>query len=349
MPGDDMRRALLNADTATVDLVPSKDRPNSCNVVQSAASEAVEAALTDLRSLGHSSIVAVFKSIADGVSRIAAENVIGGRRAHQATDQSNAFGDVQLEGDLLAEKLLVQELSKCEHVCMYSSEETPRDVRLNESGEYGVAFDPLDGSSIIGSNFSVGSIFGIFRGRRGFIGLSGGDMVGAAYAVYGPRTVLVVAYDTGAATGRVVKEFVLVGDSWALDATRRVAWDKKLMAPANLRASGSNKAYRSLVAQWMAEGYTLRYTGGMVPDIHNLLVKGGGVFCNPVSLEAPAKLRLLYECLPFAYIMESAEGRALTTDGVRVMEMVIGKHNDRIPICLGSPAQVAMSMDAFRA
>lgn len=312
-------------------------------------SDAVEAALADLRAPGvDSAVVAVFKSIADGVSRIAVENVIGGRHAHHATEQSNAFGDVQLEGDLLAETFIVQELARCQHVCMYSSEETPEDVPLNESGEYAVAFDPLDGSSIIGSNFSVGSIFGIFKGQSGFVGMSGSDMVGAAYAVYGPRTVLVVAYDAGGATGSVVKEFVLVGESWALDTTRKVAGDKKLMAPANLRASGGNEAYRTLVARWMAEGYTLRYTGGMVPDIHNLLVKGGGVFCNPVSQQAPAKLRLLYECLPFAYIVESAEGQALTTNGKRVMDVVVGKHDDRVPICLGSPTQVAMSMDALR-
>ena len=312
-------------------------------------SEAVETALADLRAPGaDSSVVAVLRSFAEGVSRIAVENVIGGRHAHQATDQSNAFGDVQLEGDLLAEKLIVEALATCHHVCMYSSEETPEDVPLNESGEYAVAFDPLDGSSIIGSNFSVGSIFGIFKGRGGFAGMGGGDMVGAAYAVYGPRTVLVVAYGTGDGSGRVVKEFVLVGNSWVLDTTRKVTGDKKLMAPANLRASGGNEAYRTLVARWMAEGYTLRYTGGMVPDIHNLLVKGGGVFCNPVSQQAPAKLRLLYECLPFAYVMESANGQALTTDGVRVMQMVVGKHDDRVPICLGSPAQVAMSMEAFR-
>ena len=305
-------------------------------------------ALADLESPGADlGIADVFKSIADGVSRIAIGKVIGGQHAYTATEQSNTFGDVQLQGDLHAEKFIVRELSKCKHVGSYSSEETPRDVMLNESGEYSVAFDPLDGSSIIGSNFSVGSIFGIFKGR-GFVGMSGKDMVGAAYAVYGPRTVFVVAYDTGKETGQTVKEFVLVGESWVLDTDRKLGKDKKLMAPANLRASAGNEAYRLLVARWMAEGYTLRYTGGMVPDIHNLLVKGGGVFCNPISEEAPAKLRLLYECLPFAYVVESAGGQASTTNGTRVMDLVVERHDHRVPICLGSPVQVDMSMDAFK-
>jgi sedoheptulose-bisphosphatase len=212
-----------------------------------------------------------------------------------------------------------------------------------------VAFDPLDGSSIIGSNFSVGSIFGVMKGR-GFVGRSGKDMVGAAYAVYGPRTVLVVAYDRREAGGdcrRVVKEFVLVDGVFVFDSERKLGREGKVFAPANLRAGKRNAKYGDMMGYWMSNGYTLRYTGGMVPDIHNLLVNGGGVFCNPVSDQAPAKLRLLYECLPFAFVVESAGGTATQAEGRRVLDAVVEHHDTRIPICLGSAEEVALTSALF--
>ena len=65
-----------------------------------------------------------------------------------------------------------------------------------------------------------------------------------------------------------------------------------------------SQVYSELVASWIARNFTLRYTGGMVPDVHHILAKGGGVFCNPASAATPAKLRLVYECAPLAFIIE---------------------------------------------
>jgi sedoheptulose-bisphosphatase len=300
-------------------------------------------------------VKSIFMAVARAVERVSTSNALGSKTSYRAEGTQNAFGDAQLVGDLKAEKCIVEELSKCAAVGVWSSEEMPKDVEFENSGGYSVSFDPLDGSSIIASNFSVGSIFGIFKGR-GFVGKSGRDMVGAAYAVYGPRTVLVVAYPT--ATGnRAVKEFVLVETenknqanearlSFVLDSHRALQGSKKLFAPANLRAAGSNEAYRELMEHWMANGYTLRYTGGMVPDIHNILVKGGGAFCNPTSTSAPAKLRLLYECMPFAYVVESANGVAIDGGG-RVLDATIDHHDARRPICLGSPQEVDLCRDAM--
>lgn len=78
----------------------------------------------------------------------------------------------------------------------------------------------------------------------------------------------------------------------------------QVFAPANLRAASQNIAYAQLVNRWIEAQYTLRYTGGMVPDVHHIIAKGHGIFCNPCSLSAPAKLRLLYECAPLALIIE---------------------------------------------
>lgn len=119
------------------------------------------------------------------------------------------------------------------------------------------------------------SIFGIWKGR-GFVGKNARDMAAAAYAVYGPRTVLVLAFeDDSEDSGKTVCEFTLVGDGvWKCTEKNIVLKDeKKLFAPANLRASKENSAYAELMQHWMQEQYTLRYTGGMVPDIHNIIHK----------------------------------------------------------------------------
>lgn len=189
---------------------------------------------------------------------------------------SNKFGDKQLVADLMAESIIHSQLQQCRHVSVISSEENPEETVLSNDPKavFSVAFDPLDGSSIIGSNFAVGSIFGIWK-HRGFIGQSGQTMVGAAYAVYGPRTIMVCAFQTPIGEMRV-DEYTLFDHSNEWNITKkniRLEERKKLFAPANLRASKENKEYASLVQTWMEEQYTLRYTGGMVPDIHNIITK----------------------------------------------------------------------------
>ena len=89
----------------------------------------------------------------------------------------------------------------------------------------------------------------------------------------------------------------------------------------------------------IAQRFTLRYTGGFVPDVHHIFVKGGGLFLNATSASAPAKLRLLYECAPLAYIMEAAGGAS--TDGRgSILDLAIDSLDARTPICLGSKAEV---------
>ena len=121
---------------------------------------------------------------------------------------------------------------------------------------------------------------------------------------------------------------------------------KKLFAPANLRSSKHNIEYATMMRYWMEEQYTLRYTGGMVPDIHNILIKGGGVFCNPISSQSPAKLRLLYECFPFALIALAAGGRAIDGKG-DMDDRKLKHHDERSPICLGSKEEVSRCEDCL--
>ena len=91
-----------------------------------------------------------------------------------------------------------------------------------------------------------------------------------------------------------------------------------------------SQVYSELVASWIARNFTLRYTGGMVPDVHHILAKGGGVFCNPVSAATPAKLRLVYECAPLAFIIEVGCRFNVLFSGVlvpyssRVLQCILG-------------------------
>lgn len=291
-------------------------------------------------------------AIGDGVKGVA-ETL---RTASSAeTGTSNLLGDKQLVADIEADNKIMDALRACHTVALASSEENPQDILLNaENGAYSVAFDPLDGSSIIGANWAVGSIFGVYQGS-GFVGRSGRDIIAAAYAVHGPRTILVIARPKSKTTsdkdgdGRgdhpgpnILQEYSLINDKWVLQRDKIcIAEHKKTFAPANLRSAADNKAYSDLVTDWMSQRYTLRYSGGLVPDVHHIIAKGGGVFCNPASSAAPAKLRVLYECLPLAFCIEAAGGASLGAAGSgSALDHKLVGHDDRSGICLGSVAEV---------
>ena len=131
----------------------------------------------------------------------------------------------------------------------------------------------------------------------GFVGRSGREQVAAAYAVHGPRTALIIARptsgsaDPGAASTPprlVVQEFLLDGNRWVLaKGDARIPAAKSVFAPANLRAAADNAAYAALVQRWMGERYTLRYSGGMVPDVHHILAK----VSNPETATTPSHSR----------------------------------------------------------
>ncbi|EFJ46302.1 hypothetical protein VOLCADRAFT_62795, partial [Volvox carteri f. nagariensis] len=267
---------------------------------------------------------------------------------------TNAFGDQQLEVDVQVDRLIFERLASCSAVQGAGSEEQPEIRTLSGSG-YTVVFDPLDGSSIMGANFAVGTIFGIWPGASP-VGRAGRQQAAAAYAVYGPQTILVWAKPrTGASSANIhgtheVHEFLLQGDgTWRLQrAGVAIGSVSRTFAPANLRAAGSNEEYAALVRRWIDAAFTLRYTGGMVPDVHHILAKGSGVFCNPCSEAAPAKLRLLFECAPLAFIVEAAGGCS-TTGQCSVLDVAVRTPNDRSKICLGSSQLVEESLPAMQA
>lgn len=118
-------------------------------------------------------------------------------------------------------------------------------------------------------------------------------------------------------------------------------------ARAARRAAAENEAYGGLVRRWLEERYTLRYSGALVPDLHHVITRGGGVFCNPTSAGAKPKLRLLYEVAPLAYVTVAAGGAA-TDEAGPALDKVIAEHGAKGPVCLGGKAEVEACQEAMR-
>lgn len=250
----------------------------------------------------------------------------------------NVHGEKQLKLDVIANDLFTQTLQKNQHVSLIASEEMEETQSGPSDQGFSVAFDPLDGSSLVDVNLSVGSIIGIYRGK-GFIGKKGSDQVAAMMVIYGPRLSLLFSVGKGmheAIFQREKNEFIISKENLSL------AEEYKMFAPGNLRACSSEKWYMDLVNFWMQSGYTLRYSGGMVPDVNQILLKGGGIFTYPGYQEQPqGKLRLLYECAPLAFLVEQAKGKAVFAPGKNILDLEIQNLHQKTPIFLGSPKEVA--------
>lgn len=249
---------------------------------------------------------------------------------------SNLYGEMQLELDVLADKIITDMLFQSGLVSCMSSEEKGESMEcMSKYGEYVVVFDPLDGSSLVDTNNSVGSILGIYP-KGDLIGRKGKDMLAALFVVYGPRTTLMYT------TGKGTHEFTLndVGEYTLTNENIQIKDTAKRFAPGNLRVTKEVPEYDKLVNSFMHDGLTLRYAGGMVPDINTILSKKDGIFMYPGGKEkAEGKLRLVFECAPMAMIIENAGG--IATDGkMDILDKEIEALYQRTPIFIGSKETV---------
>lgn len=270
-------------------------------------------------------IVLLFKSV------ILVSNNIDISKAK--TDTMNLSGDTQLEMDVLADVLIHDTLIESDLVSILASEEREDEVLLSGK-EFAIVYDPLDGSSLIDANFAIGTIFGVYPGTY-LLGRTPRDMVASMYAVYGPRTTVVVSWGNG------VHEFILKEDGFYLNRENiQIDQESGYFAPGNLRACSSNSGYKKLVQHWIDSEYTLRYSGGMVPDVNHIFVKKSGIFAYPKSKDAPeGKLRLLYECGPMAYLVTNAGGKA--SNGYSdILDLPIASLHQKTPVFLGSSLEV---------
>ena len=245
------------------------------------------------------------------------------------TANQNATGDTQLKLDVLSDEIITKTLSKINLVKELVSEEKEEALKVSGDGEYIVAYDPLDGSSLVDVNFAVGSIFGIYKGS-----LNPVNLVASVYSVYGPRTELVIAKDK-------VELFRLdKNGDFAFANKLRLKEKGKLNATGGTQ-KGWDEKHKELIKSLFDEGYRLRYSGAMVSDLHQILLKGGGLFSYPATSDAPkGKLRLSFEVLPFAFIYELAGGYAVDNEGKRLLEISLEKVHQTSPCYFGSKYEI---------
>ena len=215
------------------------------------------------------------------------------------SQQENSSGETQLQLDIQCDMIIEEEFSKVASVHTIASEEKTHEELLHKDGKYFIAYDPLDGSSLVDVNLSVGSIFGIYEGAFG-----AAKMVASCYVVYGPRVEMVFAQNK-------TKLYLLQAGEFEFVKEIRLNEKGKLNAPGGTQQNWA-PYHKELIDSLFAEGYRLRYSGGMVPDLHQILLKGGGLFSYPATSDKPdGKLRRLFEVFPFAFIYEKSGGSAI--------------------------------------
>jgi len=248
----------------------------------------------------------------------------------------NSTGDVQLKLDIKSDYIIEEEFSKLNSVKALASEEKEQVDMVNEYGRYLIGYDPLDGSSLADVNLSVGTIFGIYEND-----FRGVDLVASAYVVYGPRVEIVFGYKDTVSLYRLAK-----------DNKFHFIQTLHLNKKGKLNASGGTQQFwyphhKKMIDDLFASGYRLRYSGGMVPDLHQILIKGGGLFSYPGTTDKPkGKLRMVFEVFPFAYIYEIAGGAAIDGQG-RVLDLSPEDHHDTTPCFFGSSEEIEMVKERY--
>jgi fructose-1,6-bisphosphatase I len=265
------------------------------------------------------------------------------------TGETNVQGEEVQKLDAFANEVFINVLERSGHCGIIASEELDEARFCERSGKYAVLFDPLDGSSNIDTNVSIGTIFAVLRRRAGeLVPLledalqPGREIVAAGYALYGPSTVFVLT------TGHGVDVFTLdpnVGEFFLSHPNIRCA-DRGSCYSVN---EGNHARWTEGTKKWNAwiksedeaRGlpYSGRYVGSLVADAHRTLLKGG-IFAYPADTKnASGKLRLLYEANPMAFIFEQAGGAA--TNGVdRILDINPTALHQRTPLVLGSKEDV---------
>lgn len=259
-------------------------------------------------------------------------------------DSSNSTGDTQLGVDIEANNIFKETLLELDAIKGICSEEEDEVIyKQSSSGVYLVAFDPLDGSSIVSSNLSVGSIFGIYNQE-----LNAKNLIASGYIIYGPRLEMVLAQDS-------VNHYLYNGEEWKNMGSFILNNKGKINSPGGTQKNWSTK-HKILIESLFFEGYRLRYSGGMVPDLHNLLCKGGGLFSYPSTSDAPnGKLRALFEVFPFAFIFEKAGGEAIGSIGEssneslsRILDLKIDSIHQTLPCFFGSKDEISKVKIAYK-
>lgn len=292
------------------------------------------------------SIQTAIKAVSSAVRKAGIANMYG------IAGSTNVQGEQVKKLDILSNELFINMLSSSFTTCLLVSEEneTVIEVETEKQGKYVVCFDPLDGSSNIDCLVSVGSIFGIYKklddtaNKVASALQPGRNLVAAGYALYGSATMMVLSIGPGQGVNGftydpAIGEFILTernmtiptrGNIYSINEGYEEIWDKSVKD--YVASKKTSKGGRS--------PYGARYVGSMVADVHRT-IKYGGIFMYPATTKNPnGKLRLLYECIPMAFIVNEAGGLA-TTGTKDILDMIPKAIHERSPIFLGSKEDVA--------
>ena len=279
-----------------------------------------------------------------------------------AHGNTNVQGEEQQKLDVVADEQFIKAFEYGGEVCGIASEENDDFVAFTsesaKNGKYVVLFDPLDGSSNIDVNVSIGTIFSIYR-RISAVGTEatiddmlqpGSKQVAAGYVLYGSSTMLVYT------TGRGVNGFTLdpsIGEFCLSHPDMRMPETGRLYAMNEGNINICEEGLREYVAFCQSfendkgAPYSGRYIGSLVADFHRNMIKGG-IYIYPDTTTSPeGKLRLLYECNPLAFIAEQAGGLA-STGRKRIMDLKPTRLHERVPFYIGSKQMVEKAMSLLK-
>lgn len=267
-------------------------------------------------------------------------------------DIQNIQGETQIQLDVISNDLFINGLTECNLVAGLISEEL-EDVVNIRAGQYLLAFDPLDGSSNVAVNVSVGSIFSILNAPDGRIPVesdylqAGQKQVAAGYALYGPSTMLVLTIGKGThgfTLDIATKTFILsnpnmlIGETaseFAINVSNERFWGLPIQ-----RYIADCKAGKDGIR---GRDFNMRWVASMVADVHRILLRGG-IYLYPRDSRKPIKagrLRLFYEANPMSFLVEQAGGRS--SDGtIRIMEISPNDVHQRVPLIIGASQEVAL-------
>jgi fructose-1,6-bisphosphatase I len=290
------------------------------------------------------------KTISHSVSKGALGEVLG------SLDSENVQGEVQKKLDVIANEFLLEANEWGGHLAAMASEEMETIHRIPNrypKGEYLLLFDPIDGSSNIDVDLSVGTIFSVLKAPDEVSGREvteqdflqdGRSQVAAGYAIYGPQTILVLSVGTGAYEFTLDKEVGawLMTDErmvmpqgkceFAINMSNRRQWSPAILRYIDERVEGA--------AGPCGKDYNMRWTASMVADVHRIL-KRGGIFMYPADhrFADKAKLRLMYEANPMSFLIEQAGGAA-TNGFVPILDVPATSLHQRVGVVLGDVAEV---------
>ncbi len=264
-------------------------------------------------------VIEIISLLEKGVKK--AQEILEKPDAGSYTKLENSSGDTPIKADLALDKFLEENFLSLENVKSVFSEEKETPV-TKENGSYLIAYDPLDGSSVMEANFLVGTIIGIYEKDY-----KAQNLAASLYVVFGHKIELVVALEE-------VYRYAFYQNKFHFIETIVLENKGKIVASGGNQKDFSSGLKKAL-EEFFAENYRLRYSGSMVADVHHVLIKKGGMFSYPQK-----KLRKLFEVFPLALIIEKAKGEAFYFDkGVkkRLLDQGVENYHEKSECYLASP------------